>query len=189
MSLLLPRSLITKTLTCKCFSMDFSHESPAPHQLEHVRTRITETVPLMFRQRLDYTFYRNDVVCVDQILRIERRGLEQLMSYFGILGTMGQVLFPHIEMELISAHPVIDQGSVRCRWRIKYVSFPRLLVNPRLFRFDYRVNHLSWYDGYSVFSVDGNGKVYKVTLQKMIQDDGNVSIASASTVKQKLQAA
>lgn len=45
----------------------------------------------MFRRRMDYTFYRKDVVCDDQIFSVEKRGIEQLMSHFGMIGTLGQV--------------------------------------------------------------------------------------------------
>ncbi|EFO87303.1 hypothetical protein CRE_25795 [Caenorhabditis remanei] len=158
---------LARAIPYRCFSIDFSHEKPAPHQLEHVTTRLVETVPLMFRHRMDYTFYRKDVLCDDQIFSVQKRGIEQLMSHFGMIGTLGQVFLPHVEMEVLSAVPVIDEGTVRFRWRVKYVSFLRLLTNPRLLRFDYRVQNLSWFDGYSVLTVDGNGDVFKVTLQKV----------------------
>lgn len=104
-----------------------------------------------------------------------------------MIGTLGQVFLPHVEMEVLSAVPVIDEGTVRFRWRVKYVSFIRLLTNPRLFRFDYRVKNLSWFDGYSVFTVDGNGDVYKVTLQKMQQDEQkSLLVSTTEKLKEKL---
>ncbi|EFP00822.1 hypothetical protein CRE_04488 [Caenorhabditis remanei] len=178
---------LARAIPHRCFSIDFSHEKPAPHQLEHVTTRLVETVPLMFRHRMDYTFYRKDVVCDDQIFSVQKRGIEQLMSHFGMIGTLGQVFLPHVEMEVLSAVPVIDEGTVRFRWRVKYVSFLRLLTNPRLLRFDYRVQNLSWFDGYSVLTVDGNGDVFKVTLQKMQQDEQKSLITSTTEkLKEKL---
>ncbi|VDK46551.1 unnamed protein product, partial [Cylicostephanus goldi] len=60
--------------SCRVLStdIDFSHEKPAPFQLEHVQARVVETVPLMFKQRLDYTFYRKDVFCDDQIFGVKK---------------------------------------------------------------------------------------------------------------------
>ncbi|CAO4378492.1 unnamed protein product [Caenorhabditis nigoni] len=136
---------------------------------------------------MDYTFYRKDVVCDDQIFSVQKRGIEQLMSHFGMIGTLGQVFLPHVEMEVLSVVPVIDEGTVRFRWRVKYVSFLRLLTNPRLLRFDYRVKNLSWFDGYSVLTVDGNGDVYKVTLQKMQQDEQkSLLLSTTEKLKEKL---
>lgn len=74
----------------------------------------------MFKQRMDYTFYRHDVICDDQIFRLQKqwvgvvvvcsdvavsvhiyfRGIEELMKHFGWIGSLGQFTFPHIEMEV-----------------------------------------------------------------------------------------
>ncbi|VDM52004.1 unnamed protein product [Angiostrongylus costaricensis] len=167
--------ILTSTADCSLIrcgfstNMDFSHEKPAPFQLQHVQQRVLETVPLMFKQRLDYTFYRKDVFCDDQIFGLKKHGLDQLMRHLGTISVLGQFTLPHVEMETISVIPVIEDGTVRCRWRVKYVSFPRLILNPRLFRFDYRIKNLSWYDGYSVLTVDGNGHVFKITIQKEVK--------------------
>ncbi|EYB87090.1 hypothetical protein Y032_0268g779 [Ancylostoma ceylanicum] len=158
----------------RAFSVDIdhSHEKPAPFQLEHIQTRLVETVPLMFKQRLDYTFYRKDVFCDDQIFGLKKHGIDQLMQHFGTISVLAQATLPHVHMETVSVIPVIEDGTVRCRWRVKYVSFPRLIMNPRLFRYDYRMKNLSWFDGYSVLTVDGNGLVFKITLQKTQRDEG-----------------
>lgn len=51
-------------------------------------------VPLMFRQRLDYTFYRKDVICEDQIFNVRREwvtflftvALPRRMTLWGFIG-------------------------------------------------------------------------------------------------------
>ncbi|CAJ0610260.1 unnamed protein product [Cylicocyclus nassatus] len=172
--------------SCRVLStdIDYSHEKPAPFQLEHVQARVVETVPLMFKQRLDYTFYRKDVFCDDQIFGVKKYGLDQLMQHFGTISVVGQFTLPHVQMEAVSVVPVIEDGTVRCRWRVKYVSILRLLMNPRLLRFDYRMKNLSWFDGYSVLTVDGNGLVFKITLQKVKRDDGK--LLDKKSTKEKL---
>ncbi|KHJ99482.1 peptidase M16 inactive domain protein [Oesophagostomum dentatum] len=167
------RAAAGRSCFCRTFSadIDHSHEKPAPFQLQHIQTRLVETVPFMFKQRLDYTFYRKDVFCDDQIFGLKKHGIDQLMQHFGTISVLAQITLPHVHMETVSVIPVIDDGTVRCRWRVKYVSFPRLLMNPRLFKFDYRMKNLSWFDGYSVLTVDGNGLVFKITLQKTQRDE------------------
>ncbi|GMT37253.1 hypothetical protein PFISCL1PPCAC_28550, partial [Pristionchus fissidentatus] len=83
----------------------------------------------------------------------------------------GCFALPHIEAEAIGILPVLEDGTVRARWRVKYVSFPRLLLDPKLFRREYRRANLSWFDGLSVLTVDGNGDVYSITLQRTQRDD------------------
>ncbi|KHN84779.1 hypothetical protein Tcan_06825 [Toxocara canis] len=128
------RSLATQT--------DSSNERPQMFQLDHVRSRLEFTVPLMFRQRLDYTFYRNDVICDDRIFNVKRQGLQQYMSHLGAISVTCQLLFPHIEMEALSIVPILDDGTVRLRWRVKHVSLLRALTNPMLFKYDYRVKRV-----------------------------------------------
>ncbi|KAK6047132.1 hypothetical protein COOONC_15362 [Cooperia oncophora] len=155
-----------------------------PFQLEHIQKRLVDTVPLMFKARLDYTFYRKDVFCDDQIFGVKKHGLDQFMQHIGTISVIGQFTLPHVQMETVSVIPVIEDGTVRCRWRVNYVSLPRLIMNPRLFRFDYRMKNLSWYDGYSVFTVDGNGHVFRVTIQKTQRDEG--MLVDEKSAKDKL---
>ncbi|GMR29876.1 hypothetical protein PMAYCL1PPCAC_00071, partial [Pristionchus mayeri] len=164
------------------FDIDRKDEKPDAYHLEHVKTRLTQTIPLMFRQRMDYTVYRKDVVLYDQILNFRRFGRDALMQHMGALAFTGCFFFPHIEAEALSALPVLEDGTVRVRWRIHYVSFPRLIMNPKLFRSEYRYKNLSWFDGLSVLTVDGNGDVYSVTLQR-IERDEEQSLLKDSTKK------
>ncbi|GMT05496.1 hypothetical protein PENTCL1PPCAC_27670, partial [Pristionchus entomophagus] len=151
--------------------IDRKDEKPDAFHLEHVQQRVAHTIPLMFRERLDYTFYRKDVVLYDQILNVRRFGRDSLMQHMGALAFAGCFLVPHIEAEAISILPMLEDGTVRVRWRIKYISFPRLFMDPKLFRREYRYNNLSWFDGLSVLTVDGNGDVYSITLQRVQRDD------------------
>lgn len=164
--------------------VDFSHEKPAAFQLEHIQQRLVETVPYMFKQRLDYTFYRRDVFCDDQIFGLKKHGIDQLMQHLGTISVLCQFTLPHVHMETVSVIPVIEDGTVRCRWRVKYVSLPRLIMNPRLLKYDYRIKNLSWYDGYSVFTVDGNGHVFRMTIQKTQRDEG--MMLDEKSAKEKL---
>ena len=156
--------LLHSSAPCCSQQIDFSQEKPLPPQLEHVQTRVIETAPYFFRQRLDYTFYRRDVLLDNQITGKQLQGLDELMAYFGRLAVLGKICLPHVQMDVVGCYAELDDGTVRLRWRVEYVSFPRLIMNPRLLRFDYRVKNLSWYDGYSIFTVDGNGKVSKVSV-------------------------
>uniref|UniRef100_A0A1I7YTH4 DUF535 domain-containing protein n=1 Tax=Steinernema glaseri TaxID=37863 RepID=A0A1I7YTH4_9BILA len=163
-------------------STDRSHEKPEMFQLKHVQARLEHTVPLMFRERLDYTFYRKDVIVDNQIINVQRQGIYQIMGHLSTFSVLGQVFFPHIEMSVLSILPILDDGTVRLRWRIHYLSFFRAL-NLLNFKYDYRIKNLKWYDGYSVFHVDGNGLVSKFTIQRTMPDD---SYQREKTTAQKI---
>ncbi|CAJ0585864.1 unnamed protein product, partial [Mesorhabditis spiculigera] len=184
-ALLLPRHRIQPVL--RLYSeIDFSKEKPTPWQLEHIQTRLIDTTPDFFRSRIDYTFYKPDVICEDQLTGRTYVGRDQLMRLFGLYSVTLKMICPHIEMECVDCHPQIEDGTVRLRWRVKYVSWLRALTNPRLFRFDYRIKNLSWYDGYSVFYADGNGDVYKTTIQRCRRDESYL-LKGAENIKKKIE--
>ncbi|KAK0407424.1 hypothetical protein QR680_019192 [Steinernema hermaphroditum] len=160
-----------------------STQKPEMFQLKHVQSRLEHTVPLMFRERLDYTFYRKDVIVDNQIINVQRQGIYEVMGHLSTFSVLGQVFFPHIEMTALNILPILDDGTVRLRWRIHYLSFLRAL-NLMNFKRDYRIKNLKWYDGYSVFHVDGNGMVYKFTIQRTMPDES--SFNSGKTAAQRL---
>ncbi|TKR81575.1 hypothetical protein L596_015425 [Steinernema carpocapsae] len=164
-------------------STDRANQKPEMFQLEHVQKRLEHTVPLMFRERLDFTFYHRDVIVDNKIIQVQRQGLQDVMGHLGTFSVLGQVCFPHIEMSALNILPILEDGTVRLRWRISYLSFLRAL-NPKFFKYDYRVKNLKWYDGYSVFHVDGDGLVYKFTIQKTMPDDSR--LRQEKTTAQKI---
>lgn len=140
---------------------------PELFQLEHVKQRLSYTTPLMFRNKLDFTFYHKSVILDDKIFNVKKYGLQSFISYISILSVVGQILYPHIHTEVISVVPAPAEGAVHLKWRICYISWLHLLFNYKYFKFDYRIKNLKWYDGLSVFTVDGDGLVYNVTLEKI----------------------
>uniref|UniRef100_A0AC35TR62 Uncharacterized protein n=1 Tax=Rhabditophanes sp. KR3021 TaxID=114890 RepID=A0AC35TR62_9BILA len=175
-------------LQAKCLSSMAPNldQKPEIFQLEHVKFRLLETTPLMFRTKLDFTFYHKRVLLQDHIFQRERVGLSSVMSHLSLINVAGQYLFPHIHTEVISIIPLIEDGTVRLRWRVCYINWTSLLLNFKYFNSDYRMKNLKWYDGYSVFKVDGDGLVYHVTLQKLMPDEtakvlGSESMANLKT--------
>uniref|UniRef100_A0A0N5B6A8 DUF4806 domain-containing protein n=1 Tax=Strongyloides papillosus TaxID=174720 RepID=A0A0N5B6A8_STREA len=143
---------------------------PETFQLDHIQQRLNYTVPEMFKNKLDFTFYHKSVVLDDQIRNVKKYGLQSSMSYISHISVVGQSLFPHIHTEIISIVPILEDGTIHLRWRICYISWLSLFLNFKYFNRNYRIKNLKWYDGLSVFTVDGDGLVYNVTLQRIEQN-------------------
>ncbi|KAL3120783.1 hypothetical protein niasHT_008075 [Heterodera trifolii] len=149
---------------------DKSHERPQIYQLEHIQKRLEYTVPLMFNARLDYTFYTKDVFVDNQILGSQLRSLEEFMHHISLITVAAQFYCTHIETQILNISPILEDGTVRLRWRVCYLGLLSML-NFRNFNRQYRLKNLKWYDGYSIFYVNGEGLVYKVTIQRTMPDD------------------
>ncbi|KAK6112356.1 hypothetical protein QQG55_47390 [Brugia pahangi] len=158
-------------LFSRAYSNGRGNRGPEMFQLEHVRKRLEMTAPHFFRERPDYTFYRPDVLYKDEIFQITITGRDKLMIYFGSISVICLFCFPHIEMEVLNILPISEDGTVRLRWRIKHISLIRSLLNPMLFRYDYRIKRLKWYDGLTIFYVGEDGLVYRAVTRRTIDDE------------------
>ncbi|VDK69773.1 unnamed protein product [Onchocerca ochengi] len=161
----------TYFLVSRAYSNGKGNRGPEMFQLEHIRKRLEMTAPRFFREQPDYTFYRPDVVYRDEIFQMTITGRDKLMIYFGSVSVMCLFAFPHIEMEVLNILPISEDGTVRLRWRIKHVSLIRALLNPMLFKYEYRIKKLKWYDGLTVFYVGEDGQVYRVITRRTIDDE------------------
>ncbi|CAD5206974.1 unnamed protein product [Bursaphelenchus okinawaensis] len=139
-------------------------------QLEFIQQRIAAASKLMFYQKMDFTFYREDVVLEDEIWGIKKQSRTDLMNYFGTLSVTCKVLFPSVELEPLNIIPLLDDGTVRFRWRMKYLHWYQVL-NVKNFNPEIREKNCNWYDGNATFHVDGNGKVFKLKITKVTPDD------------------
>uniref|UniRef100_A0AAF5PK69 Uncharacterized protein n=1 Tax=Wuchereria bancrofti TaxID=6293 RepID=A0AAF5PK69_WUCBA len=158
-------------LFSRAYSNGRGNRGPEMFQLEHVRKRLEMTAPHFFRERPDYTFYRPDVLYKDEIFQTTITGREKLMIYFGSISVICLFCFPHIEMEVLNILPISEDGTVRLRWRIKHISLIRSLLNPMLFKYDYRIKKLKWYDGLTIFYVGEDGLVYRAVTRRTIDDE------------------
>jgi len=186
--LLSRKNLKTNELSYRHFNATTNDCSNKPYNyhLEHIQKRLEYTVPMLFRYHLDYTFYCDDVLMEDHILNIERRGLDSIRRYFGIVSISGMIMFPLINATILNCVPLIDDGTVHLRWRIVYLTylqFPAIIYHKSVNKVDLSEKRLKWYDGYSIFHVNGEGLVYKFTIQRVMPDLDNVSKIKEKTKK------
>uniref|UniRef100_A0AC34FN60 Uncharacterized protein n=1 Tax=Panagrolaimus sp. ES5 TaxID=591445 RepID=A0AC34FN60_9BILA len=161
------------------FSAASDNNMPEMYHLEHVQKRLEHTVPLMFRQRLDFTFYHRDVYYDNQILNMQDHGLDSYMKHLGRISIAGQLAMPYIKMAPLSINLIREDGSVRLRWRVAYLSWLDSF-NFKNFKAEYRDKNARWYDGNATFYVGADGLVYKVIIQNLTPDD---SFTQKSTKK------
>lgn len=119
----------------------------------------------MFNKHLDYSFYRNDVVVEDQIFNMHKMyvlkfifnyfsGLRSLMTHLGTISVVTQFIFPYIRAEVIlkifksilfkaiTITPMIEDGTVRLRWRLLYITWLQF-VDFRNFKAEFREKNVS----------------------------------------------
>ncbi|KAI6182711.1 Protein of unknown function DUF2358 family-containing protein [Aphelenchoides bicaudatus] len=158
------------------FTSKVMRVQPHMYHLEHVQKRVEHCVSLMFRDKLDFSFYRKDVILEDQIMRVRKVGLDSYINHLSGVSLITNLLLPYAELRALNIIPLLDDGTVRLRWRVCYQGWLTALSwRNFMHKVDFE-SSLKWYDGYSIFYVDGDGKVAKVTIQKVMPNSGPTQI-------------
>ncbi|XP_059480999.1 uncharacterized protein LOC132199915 [Neocloeon triangulifer] len=148
---------------------------PSADQLEKVFNVLSDTLPKLFIQPLDYSIYHPNVVFENNIRGKKTVGLYNYVKQVALLRTVGHLKFAYVKFEIlkITSHP--DEGSVKIRWRIRGISAMRVMLKFWKFRIwnmkEIWEKQEAWYDGFSIFYVGSDGAIYKHIADKMMPDE------------------
>uniref|UniRef100_A0A914W5F5 Uncharacterized protein n=1 Tax=Plectus sambesii TaxID=2011161 RepID=A0A914W5F5_9BILA len=155
---------------------------PSNPQLNHICIRVRESVPLVFRRQLDYTFYRTNMVFEDRIFNMTATSLNQYWNRMATIRSISGLTTAYCELEPLSIVPFHEDGTVKLRWRVKYVTLLQSLnfiSNPP----SKYAQNAKWFDGYSIFYVGGDGLVYRVVMDRVLPDDERAMTTPKSPVQ------
>ncbi|KAL1502760.1 hypothetical protein ABEB36_007859 [Hypothenemus hampei] len=157
---------------------------PPKEKLLYVYNVLGESLPKLFVQPLDYTIYHDNMVFEDNIRNIRTVGLYNYVKQVALLRTVGHLKFAFVRFEIlkITQHP--EDGTVRVRWRITGISTLKVIIQfwkVKLWKYkeSSQDTSTSWYDGFSTFVVNEEGKVIKHVADKMMPDSDSVTAEPA----------
>ncbi|KAK9873638.1 hypothetical protein WA026_023423 [Henosepilachna vigintioctopunctata] len=149
-------------------------EKPTPESLNRVFLVLSNTLPKLFIQPMDYSIYNVDLIHVNNIRGTKTVGLFHFVKEIALLRTIGHLKFAYVKFEVlkITQHP--EDSTVKVRWRISGISAMSVMLN----FWRYKIWDLrqiieradTWYDGFSTFYVNGKGEVFKHVADKMMPD-------------------
>lgn len=151
---------------------------PSEEQLMKVFNVLSETMPNLFIQPLDYSIYHPNLVFVNNIRGTTTVGLFPYVRQVALLRTIGHLKFAYVRMEVmkITQHP--EDSSIKMRWRIRGISGLKVFF---LF-WKYKLWDIKnvfkdqelWYDGFSTFYVGGDGLIQKHICDKVMPDQDTI---------------
>nr|CAG4651151.1 EOG090X09QP [Simocephalus serrulatus]SVE94364.1 EOG090X09QP [Simocephalus serrulatus] len=151
---------------------------PTPSQLQHVFDVLSNTLPKLFIQPMDYKIYSPDVVFENRIRGTRTVGLYNYVKQVALLRCVGHLKFAYVRFEIlkITQHP--EDGTIKVRWRISGISGLKVLMQFWRYRLwqwkEMMQKQESWYDGFSTFHVNSRGVVTLHVADKMMPDDEKV---------------
>ncbi|CAB3367881.1 Hypothetical predicted protein [Cloeon dipterum] len=148
---------------------------PSEDQLQKVFDILSDTLPKLFIQPLDYSVYHQDVIFENNIRGKRTVGLYNYVKQVALLRSVGHFRFAYVKFEIlkITSHP--EEGTVKIRWRIRGISALKVFLQFYNFKL-WKMKEIwdqqeAWYDGFSTFYVGGDGTIYKHVADKMMPDD------------------
>ncbi|CAH0558838.1 unnamed protein product [Brassicogethes aeneus] len=167
-----------KQTSCNCNipkqKSDPLPNKPPTEKLEHVYNTLSDTLPKLFIQPMDYTIYHPDVVFEDRIRNITTNGLYNYVKQVALLRTVGHLKFAYVKFEIIKITQHPEDSTVKIRWQIRGISAFRVMLQFWKFKlWKYREMFEkcdAWYDGFSTFHVNSEGQVVKHVADKMMPD-------------------
>ncbi|KRT80970.1 hypothetical protein AMK59_6252, partial [Oryctes borbonicus] len=149
-------------------------DKPSPEKLAHIYHVLSETLPKLFIQVMDYSIYDNNLIFENNIRGTRTVGLYNYIKQVSLLRTIGHLKYAYVKMEILKITQNPEDSSVKVRWRIRGISGLKVMVMFWRYRLwnlkDFFDRTESWFDGFSTFYVNGEGKIYKHVADKMMPD-------------------
>lgn len=153
---------------------------PSQEQLQSIVDCLSQDLPNLFVKPQNYSIYTDDLIFINNFRGVTTSGLSNYVKQLIWLRVIGHLKFAHVKMDIIkiTMHP--ENDTVQVRWRIRGVS--SLKVFSMFWKYKIwkikdaiNTNHEVWYDGFSTFYVNANGKIYKHITDKMMPDQDTVT--------------
>ncbi|XP_046403370.1 uncharacterized protein LOC124168986 [Ischnura elegans] len=159
---------------------------PTNEHLQRVFSVLSDTLPKLFIQPMDYSIYSPDLVFENNLRGTRTVGLYNYIKQVALLRTIGHLRFAYVKFEIlkITMHP--EDNSVKIRWRIRGISGLKVMFQFWKFRLwkwrEIFESQDAWYDGFSTFYVGGDGLVYLHVADKMMPDSDKVIGGSTQVI-------
>ena len=148
--------------------------TPNPEKLDRVYRILAEALPKLFVQSFDYNVYHPNIIFENNILGKRTVGLYEYMKQVALLRTVGHLKYAYVGFQIlkITKHP--EDSSIKVRWTIRGISGIKVLFlfwKYKLWNYKEMLNKAeTWYDGFSTFYIDPEGKIIRHTADKMMPD-------------------
>lgn len=110
-------------------------------------------VPKFFYEHQEFSFYQPDVHWENRIWRHRGFTRTTLTYYFGTISLIMKFAVAHADMHVLQVSPLLDEGTVRIRFRASYVPHYKALQiwNVRVWDKESRAKNARSTNLYSIF--------------------------------------
>ncbi|XP_050098962.1 uncharacterized protein C6orf136 homolog [Anopheles aquasalis] len=175
-----PVSLDPATVSCSKVTASGDHapnasQPPTEEQLHRVYQVLSQTLPKLFVQPLDYSIYNPNLIFENNIRGTRTVGLYHYVKQIALLRTVGHLKFAYVTFEVLKITKHTEDNTVKVRWRIRGISALKVMLQFWKYKL-WKLKEIfdeqeAWYDGFSVLYVGSDGLVAKHVVDKIMPDD------------------
>ncbi|OQR76315.1 hypothetical protein BIW11_07851 [Tropilaelaps mercedesae] len=144
-------------------------------QLAQMERDLAETIPVLFHAPHNYKLYTQGVIFEDNIRNIRTNGLPSYAMQISMIRFWGHIRYAHIKMNVLKVYSDPVDSSVKVRWRVDGISGLRMIFSLwkySIFRWREALGDKGYHvDGFSIFFVNSEGKIWKHVADKMMPDE------------------
>ncbi|KAI5699838.1 hypothetical protein M8J75_009570 [Diaphorina citri] len=159
-----------------------------PEQVEMVASVLKKDIPNLFTRHQDYRIYHPHLEFENHIRGTKTSTLPDYVKQLAVVKLLGHLKYAYVSLKVLKLTTHHSEGTIKVRWRIIGLSGLKVFKN----FWKYKIWNLqdtafkdaeTWYDGFSIFYVKGDGLVHKHVLLKMQPDeDQEVDTIKPATV-------
>ncbi|KAM0736957.1 Uncharacterized protein ACS0PU_000050 [Formica fusca] len=166
-------------------------DKPSQEQLQCIVDSLSQDLPNLFVKPQNYSIYTKDLIFINNIRGVTTRGVVNYAKQLILLRVIGHVKFAHVKLQVLKITMHSDDGTVKIRWRIRGVTGWKVFTMFWKYKFwkiqdAIDTNHEIWYDGFSTFYINGNGKIYKHVADKVMPDQDILAKKNDLSIAPKL---
>ncbi|XP_035911366.1 uncharacterized protein C6orf136 homolog [Anopheles stephensi] len=163
---------------------------PSEEQLHRVYHVLSQTLPKLFVQPLDYSIYSPNLIFENNIRGTRTEGLYHYVKQIALLRTVGHLKFAYVTFEILKITKQSEDKTVKVRWRIRGISALKVMLQFWKYKL-WKLKEIfdeqeAWYDGFSVLYVGSDGLVSKHVVDKIMPDDETIKAPPKTIVSPKL---
>ncbi|XP_076387036.1 uncharacterized protein LOC100879722 [Megachile rotundata] len=158
---------------------DINNTQPQEHKsseerLQTVFNQLQTDLPLLFVRTMNYSIYTADLIFINNIKGTTTTGIYEYIKQISILKIIGHIKFAYVKCNILkmTMHP--EDSTIKVRWRIEGISGTSVFLSFWKFSLWNLKNQATekpaWYDGFSTFYVNNDGKIFKHVVDKLMPD-------------------
>lgn len=187
-SLIIPQAMYRSFSSDDASNSKGNDKSPRLSDLDHAYGVLSESLPKLFIQPLDYSIYSPNLDFQNNITGKHTIGLYHYVKQIALLRTVGHLKYAYVKFEVlkITKHP--EDFTIKIRWRVRGISGLKVMMNFWKYKlWDLKgvfENQEAWYDGFSILYLGDMGLIYKHIVDKVMPDENNEVVERPAIVDQ-----